>query len=84
MSPASAGGDLSAGYCVEVHVLPDGTFGVSGPEPLAQEAEEGESPTGDQSFPSIGEALKAVLGVIRDNPVGQDESAQVEAGYAAG
>ena len=86
MSPAPAGGDLSQGYCVEVHVLPDGTFGMSGPEPLEMEAAEGENPSGDQQFQSVGEALQAVLAVIRDNPVGGAPAAEaeMEAGYAAG
>ena len=85
-SPGAAAGDLSQGFCIEVSVLPDGSFKVSGPEPLAASAAEetGEpaSEMGDD-YTSIGEALKAVLMIIKENPVGSDENAQVEAGFGA-
>ncbi|MDP3940357.1 MAG: hypothetical protein Q8R92_19760 [Deltaproteobacteria bacterium] len=77
MSPASAGGDLSQGYCIEVSVLPDGGFQVSGPGPLKTEEYTGEM------LDSIGAALKAVIAIIKDNPVAGDDTAQMSAGYAA-
>lgn len=86
-SPGAAAGDLSQGYCIEVSVLPDGTFKVSGPEPLAVEAAEEQGEAGSemgQDFDTIGDALKGVLAVIKDNPVGDDANAAMEAGYVAG
>jgi hypothetical protein len=87
-SPASAGGDLSQGYCIEVSVLPDGTFKVSGPEPLQEEAaeEQGEEPGSEmgQDYDSIGGALKGVLTIVKDNPVGDSGQKAFEAGYAKG
>jgi hypothetical protein len=71
---------LAGGYCVELHVMPDGTFRVSGPEPLEQEAAEGESPDEGEPYQSIGEALKGILKVVRDNPPEQDEQAHFNAG----
>lgn len=76
--------DLSQGYCVELSVLPDGTFKVSGPEPLAEEAEEEQGEPGSemgQDFDGIAEALKGMLRIIKDNPVGKDEQADFNAGF---
>ena len=85
---AEEAGDLSQGYCLELSVLPDGTFKVSGPEPLAEEADEeqGEAAGSEagQDFTSIGEALKAILSAIKANPVGGSDQSQFEAGYGAG
>lgn len=83
--PASATPDLSQGYCIEVSVLPDGTFKVSGPEPLAEEAAEEQGEPGSEmgeDVESIGEALKAVLAIVKANPVGDSAQASFEAGYA--
>ena len=78
-------GDLSQGYCIELSVLPDGTFKVSGPEPLQEEAaeEQGEAPGSEagEDFESIGEALKGVLTIIKQNPVGDSDQANFEAGF---
>ncbi len=82
------GGDLSQGYCLELSVMPDGTFKVSGPEPLEEEAkeEQGAEPGSEegQDYDSIGEALKAILQAVRSNPVGGDSNKQFDAGYQAG
>lgn len=72
--------DLSQGYCVEVCAYPDGTFGVSKPEPLeSTEPAEGETPA-----KTVGEALKALLALVKANPVGSDGEAAFEAGYSGG
>ena len=80
------GGDLAQGYCIEISVLPDGSFKVSGPEALEVEAaaDQGEAPYSEvgEDFTSIGEALKQVLTLIKQNPVGGEAQANFEAGYA--
>lgn len=76
--------DLSQGYCIELSVMPDGTFKVSGPEPLQEEAEEEQGEPGSeagQDFDSIAEAMKGVLRIIKANPVGKDEQADFNAGF---
>ena len=69
-APASAGGDLSQGYCIEVSVLPDGSYAVGAPGPLKEYADA-------QNFDSIGAALKGVLEVIKENPVAGDDNTQL-------
>lgn len=80
--------DLAQGYCVELHVLPDGTYKVVGPEPLEEEAQEdqGEAAGSEagKDVSSIGDALKAILGIVKANPVGNSDQASFEAGYQAG
>ena len=86
-APADAAADLTQGYCIEVSVLPDGTFKVSGPEPLAAEAAEEQGEAGSeigQDFDSIGGALKGVMDIVKANPVGDNEQANFEAGYSGG
>lgn len=81
------GRGLEAGYTIELSILPDGIFKVSGPEPLVVEAarDEGVPPRSEmgEDFTSVGEALKQILSVIKDNPVGDTDEAQFEAGYGA-
>ena len=77
---AEAGGP-STGYCIRLHVLEDGTFKVGEPEPYVDD-DETAAPTG-QDYQTIGDALKGVLEVIRDNPVGNDDQKAFEAGYGA-
>lgn len=84
--PEETAGDMSQGYVIELSVLPDGTFKVSGPEPLEVEAAEEEGAPGSEmgeDFASIGDALKGVLMMIKQNPVGGDDQQQFEAGYAS-
>lgn len=77
--PSTAGG-----YCVELHVYPDGSFGVSGPEPLDTEEEQGEEERGaGDKFSSLTDALKALLSVVKENPVGESEQSQFDAGYTS-
>ena len=82
--------DLSKGYVVELSCMPDGTYSVSGPEPLSEEQSE-ESAGGDagsdaddqgQTFDSIGAALKGVLDIIKQNPMSGNDQDQFNAGYA--
>ena len=85
-----------AGYCVKLYVNADGTFNVEGPVPHEPEAPASESETmpGDPSMmeseatgeplPNIGQALKAVLKIVQDNPIGESEQQNFEAGYASG
>ena len=76
-APASAAGDLSQGYCVKLYALPTGAYSVGAPEPLTPDE------AGGDEQPSIGAALKALLDVVKQNPVGGDDTTQLEAGYGA-
>lgn len=79
--------DLTQGYCIEISVLPDGSYKVSGPEPLPEEADEEKGEPGAEQgddYPSIGAALKGVLDIVKQNPVGGDADKQFGAGYAQG
>ena len=82
------------GYVIEITVKSDGSFIVS-KEDLQQEAVEenavggpGSEPgaqgeEGGDSYPSLGAALKAVIKIVQENPVGESEQAGFEAGFGA-
>ena len=72
--------DLSQGYCVELYVNADGTYGVGEPEPLAEEQAEGEATP--EAIPDLTAALKKLLNVVKSNPIGTDGQAQFDAGYS--
>jgi hypothetical protein len=73
-----------AGYCVELCVNADGTFAVSGPEPLPDEHAEGAAESAGEPLANIGQALKAILQIVQDHPLGQSQQKSFEAGYASG
>ena len=89
---------VTQGYCVKLYVNGDGTFGVEGPVPHEPEtpASESETMPGEpnmmegaaeppsEPLPNIGQALKAVLKIVQENPIEQSEQAGFEAGYASG
>ena len=77
---ADEAGDMSKGYCIELYVLPDGTFTVSGPEAMPTM----KGMEGKETYDSIGAALKGVLELIKQNPIGGEAGEQFEAGYAKG
>ena len=79
MPPDEAGG-MSQGYCIELYVLPDGTFTVSGPEAMPTM----KGMEGKETYDSIGAALKGVLELIKQNPIGGEAGEQFEAGYVKG
>lgn len=74
---ASAGvADMSQGYVVEVACMADGSYTVTGPKPMAE-------PAGDEeTYQTLGDALKAVMVVVKENPM-QNDNAQMRAGYDA-
>ena len=59
---------------ISIKVNQDG-FTVDGPDPLpAQSQEEEQSETPDeQVLPDITSAVKAVLAILKEHPIGQDE-----------
>jgi len=77
-------GGKTLAYCVEVYVYADGTFRVTKEAPEAEEAEHEAAGTeegaGGQDFQSLGEALKGVLDIIKQNPVSGGAQSQFEAG----
>ena len=86
---AAGAGDLSQGYVIEVTCKSDGTFVVTGPEPVQEEAvEENAGGEGDMAegevLDSIGAALKEVLRITKENPMSGGEAENMEAGYGAG
>jgi len=87
MPEQSAGDDggKTLAYCVELYVYTDGTYRVS-KEDAGQEEAEHEA-TGTQEgkdgtdFDKLGDALGAILDMVKANPAGGDANAQLEAGY---
>lgn len=73
--------DTTAGYCMEIHAKPDGSFMLVGPEPLADAEEQG---AGGKSFPDLTAAVTALVRFVKANPVAQDANSQMQAGYEAG
>ena len=71
------------GYCVEFYVYPDGTYGVGKPEPIDHD-EEDEEDEDVQKTPDLTAALKTLLNVVKNNPVGENPQAAFEAGYNSG
>ena len=64
----------------------EGEPGIEGePEPLEEEAaeEQGDAAGSEQGedFSSLGEALKAVLTIVKQNPIGESDQSNFEAGY---
>lgn len=80
MAPAEeAAAPMPAGYVIEIMVHDDGTFSVSKKEDMGEETAE---PAGE-SFDSLGAALKAVMSMVNENPIGASEQGQFDAGFAA-
>lgn len=73
--------DLSKGYCLELEVRPGG-FTVSDPQPLDDEGDE--SADTDNDVPTLADAMKHIMSIVKSNPVGADEQAHMSAGYNAG
>lgn len=68
------------GYVIEIIVKSDGTFAVS-KEMLQEEAAEETGKEPADTFDNLGAALKAVMDMVKANPVGASDQAQFEAGY---
>ena len=73
--------EMVEGYVIEIIVKADGSFAVS-KEELRAEAEEGPGEEA-MSYDSLGQAMKAVMDIVKQNPVGESEQSQFDAGYAA-
>lgn len=69
------------GYEICVYVTPEG-YRVEGPLPLEAEPQESAEPS-EASMPDLTDALKHVIAIIKENPLGDDANAQMEAGYQA-
>lgn len=69
------------GYEICLYVTPEG-YRVEGPLPLEAEPQ-GEPAEAEASMPDLTEALKHVIAIIKENPLGEDANAQMEAGYQA-
>ena len=81
MADDAAKMDETEGYVIEIIVKADGSFAVS-KEELRAEAEEGPGEEA-MSYDSLGQAMKAVMDIVKQNPVGESEQSQFDAGYAA-
>lgn len=79
-------GGKTLAYCVEVYVYADGTFRVAketkGQEEAEHEATGTEEGAGGRDFQSLGDALKGVLDIVKQNPVTGGAQSQFEAGLA--
>ena len=82
MDAAAPAEDMMApqGYVIEIIVKADGTFAVS-KEMLQEEAMEETGKAPADTFDNLGAALKAVMDMVKANPVGESDQAQFEAGY---
>jgi len=72
--------EAEQGYVIEIIVKADGTFAVS-KETLQEEAKEETGKEPADTFENLGAALKAVMDMVKANPVGVSDQAQFEAGY---
>lgn len=71
------------GYEICLYVTPEG-FRVEGPLPLEAEPQGGaESESESEMLPDLTEALKHIISITKENPLGEDGNAQMEAGYQA-
>jgi len=77
---AAAPAEEMMGYVIEIIVKADGTFAVS-KEMLQEEAMEETGKAPADTFDNLGAALKAVMDMVKANPVGESDQAQFEAGY---
>ena len=83
--------DFSNGFQLTFRRTPQG-YSVSDPEPLAssQVEEPGEAPEAGEvegqyeTVPTLAEAMKHIMVIVKENPLGNDEQGQLEAGYQAG
>ena len=73
--------EMAEGYVIEIVVKADGSFAVS-KEDLRMEAAEGPGEEA-MSYDSLGQAMKAVMDIVKQNPVGESEQSQFDAGYGA-
>jgi hypothetical protein len=82
-SAAPASEDLSQGFEICIYVSPTG-FRVEGPLPMEPEPQT-ESPEmeDETDVPDVATALKHVLAIIKENPLGNDAESQMQAGYEA-
>ena len=84
-SPGDDGGKTLA-YCIELYVFKNGTYKVSREDASQEEAEHEATNTPEgangQDFDKLGDALGAILQMVKSNPAGQDAGAQLEAGYS--
>ena len=71
------------GYEICIYVTPEG-YRVEGPLPLEAEPQgEEDAEPQSETLPDLMEALKHVIAITKENPLGEDANAQMEAGYQA-
>ena len=69
------------GYVIEIMVKGDGTFEVAKAD-LKMEAEEMVAED-TMSYDSLGQAMKAVIDLVKNNPISASEQSQFDAGFEA-
>lgn len=81
MGPESAPIPSQEGYEICLYVTPEG-YRVEGPLPLEAEpqGDEEAEPQGE-ILPDLMEALKHIIAITKENPLGEDANGQMEAGY---
>lgn len=83
--PADVADPLAHGYVIRLAVLPDGQFRVSEPEPLpAPEAEADETEPAEPAspdYPTLTEALRALVARIEAHPIEASEQTAFERGF---
>lgn len=76
--------DTSDGYCVKFYVYADGTFSIGEPEPISEEEHAANAESEGENQTDLTSALKRLLNVVKQHPVGHDDETQFAAGYNAG
>lgn len=77
--PGAAAQEAPQGYCIELHVLADGSYRVF-TEPLNTPEEQDEAGKG-KSFDSIGAALKEVLDIVKAGGEQENEEEDMNEGF---
>lgn len=76
--------DSQEGYCIELYVKPGGTYSVQGPVYKEKPSDESEPHEQGESAESLPDAIKMILSIARENPVGRDDMGEMQAGFDSG
>lgn len=76
--------NLSRAYCIKLHVHEDGTFSIVGPIQYDKKEEGLREDSQAQTAESLPDALKLIMVTVRENPIGDNAQADMDAGYLAG
>lgn len=76
--------DLTEGYCVKFYVWPDGSYSLGEPVPIDDEEYDANEQSDGEHQTDLTSALKRLINIVKQHPVGSNDEEQFSAGYAAG